>query len=245
MQNRQAHLLAIIDDRQTALGLSDRKISLRVSGGTSVDFVRDLRRRGHAPNAAQIRALSGVIQVPEKVLMDAVSPDPPGGIIIERGINLPGSELAEAELAVCYIVGNVEAGVWRAAVELPREEWEPVGFEPRVDLAGATRFGLRVRGPSMNRFYPPGTILDCVKFIGSELRPRAGDHVIVYRRGPGDLMEATVKELVETGGHWELWPRSTHPEHQEPLRLDRAPDDDQNEDVQLVAVVVASYHRRR
>jgi len=242
MGNRQAKLLAIIDERAAVLGLSDRKISLRVTG--KVDFVRDIRRRGHAPKGEQIRKLSKVIQTAEKILLDAVVPDPPSGSV-ESGGNLPGYELAKTDFDVCYVIGNVEAGVWRAAVELPREEWEPVGFEPRADLAGATRFGLRVRGPSMNRFYPPGTILDCVRFIGSELRPRAGDHIIVYRRGPGDLVEATVKELVDVGDHWELWPRSTHPDHQAPIALNGAPDDDQNEDLQLVAVVIASYHRRR
>lgn len=161
-----------------------------------------------------------------------------------HGSNAEDSELVDAPLDVCYIVGVVEAGAWREAIELPREEWERVYFEDRPEFRGAQRFGLRVRGPSMNRFYPPGTILDCVRFIGISRRPREGDHVVVYRRGPGDLMEATVKELIRSGERWELWPRSDHPAHKSPLALEGAPEDDTNEDLRIVALVIGAYTRR-
>lgn len=240
MQNRQSRLLEMIDERLKVVGLSERKACLKAQVG--VDFVRDIRRRGHSPKADKLARLATVLQTPASKLLDAAELD--GESKIETELNLPGTELAETTLDICYIVGNVEAGAWRAAIELPKDEWEPVGFEPRADFQGAIRFGLRVRGPSMNRYYPPGTILDCVKFIGAQRAPREGDHVIVYRRGPGDLLEATVKELVRQNGQWELWPRSTHPDHQLPLVLDRVPDDDENEPIRIVALVIASYHRR-
>lgn len=242
MEHRQARLLAIIDERLQALGLSERKASLNAVG--KPDFIRDIRRRGHSPKADKLAALARVLQVPPARLLEAVEPDPSD--YDESAANLAGSELASSPLNICYIVGNVEAGAWRTATELPKDEWEPVPFEPRVDFpSDACRFGLRVRGLSMNRFYPPGTILDCIRFIGADRSPHEGDHVIVYRRGPGDLIEATVKELTRANGRWELWPRSTHPDYQEPLVLDHPPDEsDENEDVQIIALVVGSYHRR-
>lgn len=153
-------------------------------------------------------------------------------------------EVAPAALNPFYIVGSVEADAWREAIELPQEEWEPVQFEARPEYQGAKRFGLRVRGQSMNEHYPPGSILDCVNLIDIHRQPQHGDHVVVYRRGPSDLIEATVKELVINGLRWELWPRSTHPAHAMPLVLDHPPSDEESEDVRIVALVIGSYRRR-
>lgn len=159
-------------------------------------------------------------------------------------INTTFREVVPASIIPFYIVGAVEAGAWREAIELPQEEWEPVQFEARPEYQGARRFGLRVRGQSMNEHYPPGSILDCVNLIDIRRQPQHGDHVVVYRRGPSDLIEATVKELVIDGDRWELWPRSSHPAFATPLVLEQAPSDDENEDVRVVALVIGSYHRR-
>lgn len=153
-------------------------------------------------------------------------------------------EVVPAPLNLFYIVGTVEAGAWREVAELPEEEWEAVQFETRPEYQGARRFGLRVRGQSMNQHYPPGSILDCVSFWEIRRRPQDGDHVVVYRRGPSDLIEATVKELVRANGGWELWPRSTHQAHKSPLTIDHIPEDDENEPIRIVALVIGSYRRR-
>lgn len=237
----QQQLLTIIADRLRALGLSERKAVLAADVGE--DFIRDIRRRGHSPKADKLVRLARVLQIPPARLLEAAELRGNGHGEPESIINFQGSELAQAHLSLCYIVGNVEAGAWRSAVELPRDEWEPMGCEYRPEFEGV-RFGLRVRGPSMNRYYQPGTILDCVRFIGTNRAPRDGDHVIVYRRGPGDLIEATVKELVRSGDHWQLWPRSTHPDHQSPIELADIPGDDENEEIRLHALVIGAYTRR-
>lgn len=235
--NRQAELLRRIDERLTAMKLSERKASLNAKAGA--DFIRDIRRRGHSPKADKLARLAKVLEVPSTHLVEAVEPDDEP---VEA--QLPGGELAEANTNLCYIVGNVEAGAWRPAIQLSEEEWEAMTCDDRPEFRGGLRFGLRVRGPSMNDHYAPGTILDCVRFIGIDRRPKDGDHVIVYRRGPGDLVEATVKELVEVAGGWELWPRSSHPAHQTPLTLESAPSDDENEEIRVAALVIGSYHKR-
>lgn len=237
MAHRQAELLRRIEERLAAVGLSERKACLNAQIG--VDFIRDIRRRDHSPKAEKLSLLARVLQCPVSYLVDAVMPDDS-----PTEQQLPGGHLAEVEYNPVYIVGDVEAGAWRFAEQLAEEEWEAMTCDDRPEYRGAVRFGLRVRGPSMNDYYPPGTILDCVRFIGIDRRPRHGDHVIVYKRGPTNLTEATVKELVWAGGQWELWPRSSHPDHQRPVLLEGAPSDDENEDLRIVALVIGSYVRR-
>ncbi len=146
------------------------------------------------------------------------------------------------------VTGVVQAGHWAEATELPPDEWESVAV-PRPD-SHATHFGLRVRGSSMNLEYPEGTILVCVPFLHYAYPIDSGDHVIVHRRDATGLVEATVKELRRDGqGRWWLWPKSDDPEHQSPIALPRTPDDAEdhagNDDIQVVAVVVADYRPRR
>ena len=117
-----------------------------------------------------------------------------------------------------YVKGEVAAGVWRAAVELPEDEWQT--FNGRNDITADLehRFGLRIIGDSMNEFYPPGTIVECVSLFGrAEATP--GKRVVVIRKDTFDQYEATVKELVEQEGALWLVPRSTNPAHL-PFRLD-------------------------
>ena len=164
---------------------------------------------------------------------------------------LPSSkidELVPVSLQL-WIKGSVQAGVWRHAVEDPEDEWTKI-VVPKPDNH-RSYFGLRVRGRSMDREYPEGTILICVPILEYDHGIVSGDHVIVQRRDPAsDMVEATVKELVvdEEGRYW-LWPKSTDPEHQAPIRL---PDDPDNglsdsagsDEIEIVAVVVADYRVR-
>ena len=152
----------------------------------------------------------------------------------------PGDLLASNVVASIgprlFVKGEVAAGVWRAAMETPQEEWQ--AFSGRADVHADVkhRFGLRVIGDSMNEIYPPGTIVECVSVFGhAEAMP--GKRVVVIRKNEAQEVEATVKELVDMEG--ELWavPRSTNPAHR-PFKLNE-PEDGIIE-VRIVAVVVSS-----
>ncbi len=137
-----------------------------------------------------------------------------------------------------YVKGAVAAGVWRDAEEWPQEEWET--FTGRADVIAPNnmRFGLRVEGTSMDLVYPPGTILECIKYFGDE--PIAnGRRVIVERHRFGDGVEATVKEYFKDDNdvQW-LVPRSSNPAYQTPLRYDDPGDD--IERIEISAIVVAA-----
>lgn len=134
------------------------------------------------------------------------------------------------------VVGFVQAGAWAEISEDTAEETIPIllnGFD------GAQLFALRVRGPSMDRYYPDGSII--VVCPAAEIGVREGDHVVV-RRARGILVETTIKEVVKEPGGVALWPRSTDPHFQEPIRLKAIRDAD--EGPEIIAVVVAAYNVR-
>ena len=60
-----------------------------------------------------------------------------------------------------YVRGAVQAGNWREAVELPREEWTFFDLPADERYPGIERFLLKVNGPSMSsngavlRLVPP------------------------------------------------------------------------------------------
>lgn len=153
----------------------------------------------------------------------------------------PGS-LIDPEIVVpigprLYVKGEVAAGVWREAFELPREEWKAFPGRPDVTVSEEFRFGLRVVGDSMNMVYPPGTVVECVSlFGGGEALP--GKRVVVIRTNEHGACEATVKELVEQDGDLWLVPRSYNPAHQ-PIKL--ADEEPGIVETRIAAVVVSSF----
>lgn len=152
---------------------------------------------------------------------------------------LYGRQTTPAQLGpMLHVKGAVAAGIWRDADEFPQDEWEQ--FTGRSDVATPTkmRFGLRVEGTSMDLVYPPGTILECVKYYGLEPIPN-GKRVIVERHRENDGIEATVKEYFKDDDDIEwLVPRSSNPAYQTPLRYDNPGEG--IERIEITAIVVAA-----
>lgn len=129
------------------------------------------------------------------------------------------------------LVGEVRAGAW--------EEVMVTSTEAHIDIAEipeyrrASLFALRVVGRSMDRFYPEGTVLICVKVPDADVRE--GDHVILQRHRAG-LVETTVKEVVTDEHGPAFWPRSTDPAHQTPFRM--IGDEHADEGAEVIGVVI-------
>jgi transcriptional regulator with XRE-family HTH domain len=150
---------------------------------------------------------------------------------VEPG-NLIGDTVAAPLGPRLFIKGTVAAGVWREALELPADDWSTFTGRAGVEVADEFRFGLRVEGDSMDEVYPEGTILECVSVFGRvEVAP--GKRVIALRTDQHGMIEATVKELVESEGTYWLVPKSSNPAHR-PWQL---PEDNS---IRIAAVVVAS-----
>ncbi len=117
------------------------------------------------------------------------------------------------------VVGELQAGAWREAVEWPHDDqWEmPVPRDPSKPMRPLQ--GFVVRGNSVNKLYPDGSLVFVASTIGNGIAPKSGDMVLVQRQNRNGLIEATLKEFVvgDDGIKW-LWPRSTDPEHQTPIQ---------------------------
>lgn len=140
------------------------------------------------------------------------------------------------------VVGFVQAGHWRESAEWFDDEQYYVSAPPFREWWSVPMIGLEVRGQSMNRMYPEGTVLICANLIHVDRNPVPGEKVIVQQRDRHGLVEATVKELQldERGAAW-LWPRSTDPTFQQPIRFQG--EGKEEDDVIVSALVIASIRR--
>ena len=127
--------------------------------------------------------------------------------------------------------------MFKEAWEIDPDQWEV--FTGRADVAAPIRerFGLRVVGDSMDIIYPPGSILECVRYSGQDIT--SGKRVIVQRVRDDDRVETTVKEyIVDAAGVPWLVPRSSNPALQAPIRADKP--EPGIVTVEIFAIVVAS-----
>ncbi len=131
------------------------------------------------------------------------------------------------------ILGEVQAGLWSEALEMEPETVVPVSID---GYEGASLFALRVKGPSMDKFYSDGSMVIVCPAI--ECGIREGDHVVVRRHRNG-MVETTLKEVVKEKEGIALWPRSSDPHFQEPIRIKSVEDTD--EGPEIIAVVIAGY----
>jgi hypothetical protein len=140
------------------------------------------------------------------------------------------------------LVGVLQAGDWREAVEYPEGDQRLIEapIPNTIDGIPTSRLELQafeVAGSSMNQVYPPGTTVYAASTM-SYREPEHEDRVIVIRKDKHGLVEATLKELIigEDGKKW-LWPRSYDPEYQAPLQYRNGSDGDE---VMISGIVVAS-----
>lgn len=161
-------------------------------------------------------------------------------ILMLAGVtDLTGPQLRSLDAhKLIWCVGEVAAGIWREAFELPRDEWIPVLISMQDDrYAGAQRAALQVRGDSMDQLYPDGSVVIFVRLDEIGRKPKPGDRVVVLRHRHGQT-EATVKEYQrDTSKKRWLVPRSSNPAHL-PFALDRPTDD--SERIEIVGLVVGS-----
>lgn len=161
---------------------------------------------------------------------------------LAAALGVSATELLDGDLQAIsagpklWVKGEVAAGQWCEAVEWPQPDWKPMIGTPNIDVAPDLRCFLKVRGDSMNLVYPDGTFIECVSVFG-RVTIEPGKRVVVIRRRFDQMVEATVKELVDINGVLWLVPRSTNPAHQA-YRLDQPGDG--IEEVMLMAVVVSS-----
>lgn len=232
------------------LGVDRSMISRIISGAVSGEMYVPMLAEALDATEAEIRRRLGlsVTKSPSKSHADV---DFSRKLPVEQGEkNLP---VLKMPLRAVKVIGEVQAGIYRDALEWPPEDRYDIMAEIPLKAAKYEPFGLKVVGPSMNAIFPEGSIAICVRVMdmGEEFEIQGGTYVVVLRRndhGP-DEFEATIKQLErdKEGKVW-LWPRSNHPSFQEPIPfpVDRRDPEFSDEagadDVRVWAIVVA-YHR--
>lgn len=174
----------------------------------------------------------------------------PGKLLGLDTIDTPAFRVErEPASKIIEVIGAVEAGVWRERTEWPEDERYQleVGYSL---VPSAERFGLVVEGYSMDKVFPPGSELECIRVYRGRQDPQDGDLVIVERR-QHDLRETTCKRLRRGDTGWELHCESTKPEFQAPIPLGDPDADHFGDDgIDVIGIVVRAFqnhyaHRRR
>ena len=135
------------------------------------------------------------------------------------------------------VVGAVQAGDWREAVEWDHDDQYDVPAPILRGIPDVPLRGFEVVGSSMDKRYPAGSLVFVANAIHSGLKIKNGTRVLVSRRNADGLHEATLKRYVvnDDGSKW-LWPESNDPLHQAPVLYGGK----NSEEVTITAIVVAS-----
>lgn len=182
--------------------------------------------RAYDPDSA--RRYARAFKVDPAWLLGLATTNPPAHV-------RQGEELVE-------VIGAVAAGVWRESREWEGEKRFTISVGPSL-FPGARRFALEVEGHSMDREFPPGTLLDCVSIYDVGLEPANDDYVVVERRSADGRYEITVKKYhVDDQGRKWLLPESTRPEFQAPIEL--GVEEGEEDQVEVIAFVVGDYTPR-
>lgn len=146
--------------------------------------------------------------------------------------------LQRRRLSSVMVRGRVEAGVWQESVEWPPEDWYPITVPETDEFSGVEKYAVEIRGRSMDKIFPDGSIAICVPIYAFNREIPSGAVVHVQRSRIDGGFESTLKEyVVEPDGRIYLWPRSTDPDHQAPIRYD----DRADAVVQIRGIVVGDY----
>jgi len=208
---------------------------LSLAAGGKADLVRDIMRGGNRNPSADI--LVGLARAMKRDLAEFV-----------RGEPLNTAARAAGNKIILTVTGAVAAGVWLEQTDWPPEEQYEVEVAPLEGAeAGLERFLVEMRGYSMDKTIPPGSVLDCVRVPYSDIVPEPGDLVIAERH-VHNLTEMTCKRLARGPDGWELHAESTKPEFQEVIKVgDPDPSLHVDNPIVIIGIVLEArqMHKRR
>lgn len=168
-----AGVLARIQDRLKATGLSERAASMQAFGHPSM--IRNIRNgMTKDPSLTTMTKLAAVLDTSPEYLAfgstGAPANDTGKAFAINPGLYLP-------------VTGEVAAGQWRdhdATIDYPVYDPVPVPTDPRWPKDA--QFALITRGTSINRQARDGDYLACVDARATRYQARDEELVIVERR---------------------------------------------------------------
>ncbi|SNY91969.1 SOS-response transcriptional repressor LexA (RecA-mediated autopeptidase) [Cohaesibacter sp. ES.047] len=228
-----------IQNRMAELGLNPSSAGARV--GKSRELIRNvLRGQSNTPSAINLKLIAQALETSSEWLLEGKGqPNATDQLPEQTGNVSPSTQ----RLGRIPIRGEVAAGLWREHDDLAQDLDEPPQYAPTVSndrYPSDHQFALVVRGESLNKIAPDGSTLHCVELInGGAWDVKDGELVIVQRsKFQGAMIETTAKR-VRKNGDFELWPESTHPDFQEPLRIQNRLEQGTDEEVRILAKVIS------
>lgn len=193
--------------------------------GLGDSFVRDiLRGKTKSPSADNMVKLAGAL---------SISLDELTGRKTDSTLRP-----VRAKVEGVPVLGRVAASTWYTADDITVDAEDP-DVERIPSVSGYPvewQFGMIVEGNCLNMVAQDGDRLVCLDLIKSMVAIMEGDLVIVERlRFDGQMRQRTAKRVKKTKSGYELWPESTDPLHQEPIRLD---DVTEGDDIRVWAKVL-------
>lgn len=180
------------------------------AAGLGDSFVRDiLRGKTRSPSADNLRKLADALKTTPEALMG-------------RDVGDSTVRPVSAKVEGVPVLGRVAANTWYTADDFDNQQQdEDVERIPSVSGYPVDwQFGMIVEGNCLNKVANDGDRLVCLDLIKSQIEITEGDLVIVERhRFNGQMRQRTAKRVKRTKSGFELWPESTDPAHQEPIRL--------------------------
>lgn len=138
--------------------------------------------------------------------------------------------------------GKAQAGAWNEFEDFDAAHLEPVPTIPGRWI-NFEQFAYQVSGPSVDKAgILDGDFVICVPYFLARAAPGDKDMVVVERRR-GPTLERTVKRLRLTADGYELWPESTDPRFQTPIRIVRNGDmhEEDGTTVEIVGLVIGRW----
>ena len=190
-------LKAEITRRRKLLGLSPRALSIKATG--KPDAVRHIMSdKSRHPRADTLAAIARALGTTVDILLGHQS-----------------ASAADARLISAEVVGQVETLAFRAYPWFKPSERYAVAVPDDDRYRDQERIVFRVHDHAMDNKYGPGSYLICIRACADDVL--INDYVVVnnWRRG---YAETLCRQVRESGGLLWLWPNSTDPELQEPLK---------------------------
>nr|WP_258571362.1 XRE family transcriptional regulator [Flavimaribacter sediminis] len=116
---------------------------------------------------------------------------------------------------------SIEADQWMKHTEWPEDQWYEITVPDDAELQTYSLNAAEVRGPSMNKKFPHGSVLVYSEAGDNPLQLEANASYIIETRRSDGMKEATAKTAItDNSGKFWLMPESTDPRHQQPIELE-------------------------
>lgn len=228
----------MIDDRpesakrlreaREARGFSDAKAAARFFNWPYETYAQHENGTRGIPRAAKKYAIAYRVSEAWLLTGEGSGPDnrnSPGGLIKSK-----------TPVGVVRTIGKVAANTWLSVDDMDFG-YDDVDTVPSVGgYPVEWQYALLVEGNCLNKKASHGDRLICLDTIKAGVDISEDDLAIVERkRYGGQMVERTAKRVRRAADGFELWPESTDPLHQEPIRLYRVPE---GEEVEIVGKVL-------